>query len=300
MTVRSESALVLMATFNGERYLRDQLNSIYEQDGVKITVVCRDDGSTDCTLDILAEFSRNKGLLVLKDAHKCGSAAKNFRRLILDSDAEHYDIVLLSDQDDIWLRDKVSTALRYVRSGVALFSSSLIPFSDSGRRSRVLKQSVKYTKFDHLFQGLSAGCTYGMSMGLFSEVRSIIGNNWFETNDFSHDWLVYTVARSRDLRIHHRSSPLVLYRQHDNNVQGASYGISGLLYRLKNINTGWYSAQISINKLLFHSASAEVELITAFENRNVLKLVANITQLRRSIFESIALILLSIFGGRRR
>lgn len=294
------AALVIMATFNGEHYVREQLDSIYNQLKVSVSVICHDDGSTDSTVDILAEYSASKGLILLRDDFRGGSAAKNFRHLMNSVDPNGYDVVLFADQDDIWFDNKVFVALEKVRQGVSLYSSALAPFSDDGAQYSALKATVNLKRYDHLFQGLSAGCTYAMSVSFFKEVQSIIAGPWFDRNDFSHDWLVYTIARSRNASIFHDPRPMIRYRQHAMNVQGASAGIGGVFYRLRNINAGWYSGQISFNKTLFLPDSKEFRIIRAFEQGDLWTLLANITHLRRSIHECVAVICLSILGRTGR
>jgi glycosyltransferase involved in cell wall biosynthesis len=98
---------VLLATYNGERFLREQIDSILAQDYASLRVLARDDGSSDGTVAILKEYEERfpDRFRVMPAGASTGSAKKNFLLLMEASTAKH---VCFSDQDDVWLRDKVS------------------------------------------------------------------------------------------------------------------------------------------------------------------------------------------------
>jgi len=282
--------VVLLATYNGENFLAEQLDSIYAQEHVCTLVVARDDGSTDNTVKILERYEGSHGLILLRDTSDGGSAAKNFRHIVLAANVEDAAVVFFSDQDDIWLPDKMYTALKKVEEGADLYSCSLIPFDLERGEMRILKEKINPVRFDHLFQGLSAGCTYALSPRFFSIVKSTFLDPWYGTSGFSHDWLIYTLVRANDMLFHHDPIPRVLYRQHSSNVQGAAAGFDGFLYRLKNINAGWYFEQMVKNKSFFHSTSPEAIIIDAVSARDMGLLLRNLRNLRRSFTESVVLV----------
>ncbi len=98
---------VLLATYNGEQFLREQIESILAQDYAPLHVLARDDGSDDQTVAILEEYAQRYSdrFRVLPASPGTGSARDNFLRLMQSSRARY---VCFSDQDDVWLRDKVS------------------------------------------------------------------------------------------------------------------------------------------------------------------------------------------------
>jgi rhamnosyltransferase len=289
-----------MATFNGEKFVADQLKSILTQAGVAVRLLVRDDGSTDGTVDILNKFASDfpNQISFVRDANKGGSAAKNFRILFFAANVEPGDMVFLADQDDIWLPDKLTSACTKLQQGTSLVSGALEIMNPNGTISGTLKKDVKFRRFDYLFQGLSAGCTYGLSSELFLLVRNALKSKWFENNTFSHDWLIYTVARANCLNIFHDCVPRVKYRQHSSNVQGAITGLGGILYRLRNINQGWYCAQILHNKSYFSEGMIENSIVQAFEDRKLLFILKNLRNLRRSLLQSCALVIFMIFRRR--
>src|ERR1700676_4709683 len=103
---------VLMATFNGERWLPEQLDSIRNQQQVHVRVVVSDDQSTDCTMEVLDEHSALLPLTILPaQKDRFGSANRNFLRLIRDADIDEAWYVALADQDDIWHPNKLARAV---------------------------------------------------------------------------------------------------------------------------------------------------------------------------------------------
>ena len=100
---------VFMSTYNGSRYLRDQINSILNQEGVHVKLVVRDDGSSDETLDVLNEYA---GKIVVISGINIG-CEKSFLELLYSNFKSKY--YAFADQDDIWVSDKLKTAIEKIR-----------------------------------------------------------------------------------------------------------------------------------------------------------------------------------------
>lgn len=100
---------ILMATYNGEKYLRPQLDSILRQSNTDWRLIIRDDCSTDNTVQIIREYQQqypDKFILVQADAPS-GSAQNNFFQLIKYWQQHGTaDYVMFADQDDVWLQKK--------------------------------------------------------------------------------------------------------------------------------------------------------------------------------------------------
>jgi len=103
--------MVLLATFNGETYLIEQLNSIQNQSDIEVFVVASDDCSSDSTPQLLNDAHTENNQFIVLFSQKLGSAAANFFRLLRDADFSNIDYVALSDQDDIWQADKLCHAV---------------------------------------------------------------------------------------------------------------------------------------------------------------------------------------------
>ena len=115
---------ILMSTYNGERYLAEQLDSIFRQTWPNIEVLVRDDGSKDATLEILNEYQKKHANLYVFPGTNEG-LTRSFLELIQKCDA---DYVAFSDQDDYWLENKIEVAVERLAEfdGPALYCSNQI------------------------------------------------------------------------------------------------------------------------------------------------------------------------------
>jgi len=102
---------VLLATYNGERFLREQIDSILSQDYNNLRVLARDDGSTDCTKEILNEYAQRfpDRFQIMPADLPTGSAKQNFLKLMKLSTSQY---ICFADQDDVWLADKLSKTMQ--------------------------------------------------------------------------------------------------------------------------------------------------------------------------------------------
>ena len=100
---------VAMSTYNGERYLREQIDSILNQKNVDIVLFVRDDGSKDATLDILGEYSAKYDNVLFSAGNNLGIGKSFYEALRLAPESDYY---AFSDQDDVWLQDKVASGVK--------------------------------------------------------------------------------------------------------------------------------------------------------------------------------------------
>ncbi len=109
--------LVMMATYNGEKYVAEQIDSILAQGGgVDVTLVIRDDGSTDGTAAICEQYARNHSNIDFAVNEQNKGCALNFMDMVYAADATTYDYFAFSDQDDYWLPEKLSKAIEQLNS----------------------------------------------------------------------------------------------------------------------------------------------------------------------------------------
>jgi rhamnosyltransferase len=234
---------VLLATYNGRQWLPDQLDSILAQRDVSVTVFALDDGSSDGTVEWLAERSSDEPrLVVLHGAGGSGSAAGNFFRLVARADVSPTQLVAFADQDDLWLPDKFARHAALLRQGYDGISSSITSFDERGRRTLVRK-SYPQREFDYLTESPGPGSTFLMSPRLFAKVRAVLADDPLAAQADFHDSLVYAVARSSGLRWCIDPVPTVNYRQHDHNVMGANLGSASALSRFTLMRTKWHRSQ---------------------------------------------------------
>ncbi|HEX2494581.1 MAG TPA: glycosyltransferase, partial [Steroidobacter sp.] len=149
--------LVLLAAFNGARWIERQVRSILEQADVDVHLSIRDDGSNDDTRQLL-ENLRDAGRIQISYAPSAsGSAAQNFFALIRATKADSFDFVAFADQDDEWCTDKLRRGCSILReSGSSGYSSSVVAVWEDGAE-RLLSQSHAQTRGDFLFEGAGQG-----------------------------------------------------------------------------------------------------------------------------------------------
>lgn len=237
--------LVLLASRDGARWIRQQLETVLAQEDVEVRIVVRDDGSTDATLLEIAAFSADERVRLSCPSDAAGSAAQNFLTLILENPAEGFDYVAFSDQDDIWRRDKLARACRML-SGErsAGYSSATIALWPDGSTAS-LQQADVTTSADFLFEGGGQGCTFVLHAEFYGRVRNFVREHRPMTREIHyHDWMIYALARSWGERWTFDSRPSVSYRQHGGNDTGARAGVAGARKRLALIKSGWYRKQL--------------------------------------------------------
>jgi rhamnosyltransferase len=284
--------LVLLAAFNGSRWIGEQIDSILRQAQVDLDLLVGDDGSSDGTLDELKKYAADRRVQLAPPASPSGSAAQNFFRLFRHAAAQDYAFVALSDQDDIWHEQKLIRACSALTDSGASGYSCAVTAMEKGRPKGVLKQVDSITESDFLFEGAGQGCTFVLTASLYGRVRTFLMTHPAEAQlVYYHDWSIYALSRLWKLRWVFDPQPMMLYRQHEANDTGARSSAAGILWRLANIKSGWYLRQLSaISQLCFAVAPADPVIVEWME---LLALPRGITR-RYRMFRFCAR------GGRRR
>ena len=157
MTKFKPSILVILASYNGEKYIREQINSILNQKNVNIKIHVFDDASKDKTGQIV---EKRDNVILNERKIGSGSAAINFLEALLELNFKHelikYDYIAFSDQDDIWLENKLSRSIQFLKQGFELYGSNLNIYKDGKFTNEMVVKSQKQKKYDFLFEGGSA------------------------------------------------------------------------------------------------------------------------------------------------
>lgn len=283
---------ILMATFNGSAFLRQQLESIFDQEKIEVTLFISDDVSSDDTLTILQEFHlRGLPVHIISKDRKFGSAAPNFFWLIKNVDVSLFDFVALSDQDDIWFSNKIANAIESMRlSGAEAYSSSFVAYWPSLGRKIYVDKISKQTRNDFWFQSPGPGCSQVFTIRSFLLMQSFIKNNWHAVLQVDyHDWFTYAFFRYFKIKWLIANDANFLYVQHSKNQLGVNNGIFALLDRAKMMSGGWYSSQCS----RVYAAVTGGDFFKDF--CTIQFLLRNIFWLRRKKCESFIVALLFIF-----
>ncbi len=238
---------VLLATYNGERWIHDQVGSILAQADVAVSIFWADDGSTDRTVEIMTELAARHQRIYRVVGDPMGSAARNFARILATIDILPFDFIAFSDQDDIWLPHKLRRAVDRLNQGSAdCYASDLITLHADGARARVHK-SQPQRKFDFLFEPASAACTIVLCGTAARRIREIIGTRYLSwSGRESFEWVLYASTRSRSMPWIIDTVPGILYRQHENNVFGANAGWAAAARRIAMMRSGWFREHLTL------------------------------------------------------
>lgn len=212
---------ILLASYNGEKYIEEQIRSILAQQNVEVDIMVRDDHSSDKTVALVKEHFSTLPLHI--NTPGTGSAAHNFLKMVehLQFDAS-FEYVAFADQDDIWLPNKLAAAVEELtKHNASLYCSNLTKWDTSNGSYSLLKKDFPQKKYDYLFEGGSAGCTYVMTKDFAQQFQAFIqAMDFSDWKGLSHDWLVYFFARSKGYKVVIDPKPYILYRLHTENVHG--------------------------------------------------------------------------------
>ena len=294
MRIDNPRVNVLLAAYNGEEWIKEQIDSILAQKGVRVHIYISVDKSTDDTPAICEGFaSNNDCITVLPYGEKYGSAGANFYRLIKAVKCNPYEYYAYSDQDDIWFPDKLSHACSTMeRLRCNAFSSDVIAFWPTGRKKKITK-SQPQVKYDHIFEAAGPGCTYVLDCDSFGLVQSYVSEDLYNCNSIVlHDWLTYSICRANGLTWHISSVPGLLYRQHSSNQVGASVGWTAFLRRFRLTKSGWYwrEAQKVVR------VTNQIELIDFFQQVHP---ILNLHLIRRSWRDRVKFVMAWLFYAPR-
>lgn len=207
------SCLILLSSYNGEKYIEDQIQSIFDQKGVIVNILVRDDGSKDNTLPILKAISaQHPNALSIIEGNNVG-IHNSFAELIQLAPAG-YDYYAFSDQDDIWDTDKIFSAIKVLTKFDVPFYCGCARLVDSVRTPLNITTSnpktFKYymsTSHKVMTPGVQ-GCTMVLKNNFFAEIR---GNY---PREYGHDTWIPIIA-SYFYGCVYDEVPRMSYRQHD-------------------------------------------------------------------------------------
>lgn len=279
MIFKNQRAVILMATYNGSRYLSQQICSIQAQNYDNWSLVIRDDGSTDDTINIVNDFvDRDERITFLKDSHgSAGSAVGNFSFLMQHALNEGSEYIMFSDQDDIWDSDKISVQMNYM--GRLIQASPNKPFlvhTDlevvSEDCQSINSSFMKYQGIHHEYkdalrvliaQNFVTGCTVLINRSLLKLALPI------PYHAIMHDWWLALCAASVDgLKYIDRST--LKYRQHYLNQVGAK----GYWSTLNPFSVNWFKRWVNLRKELLatmRQAKSLYERIKDQEENKIIK-----------------------------
>mgnify|MGYP001625368537 CR=1 FL=1 len=209
--------LVLLSTYNGEKYLDEQLKSIFNQKNVKVSVLARDDGSNDSTTKILEKWKQTHDLNWYTGNNV--KPAKSFLNLI--KNAKGYDYYALCDQDDYWCNEKLSVATNLLESSSAdlYYSATTLVDEKLNRIKQIDYPQHDYTLYQSIMYNNISGCTMVFGENLKKAI------NIYEPQYLAmHDWWIILLCKALKMKTVYDSESHILYRQHGDNTVGLKQG----------------------------------------------------------------------------
>lgn len=220
--------LVLMATYNGEKYINEQIESLFAQEGVQVSLLVRDDGSTDNTTTILDNWSKKSDTRWYTGPHL--NAKYGFFELLCKASETNYEYFAFCDQDDVWDRDKLAIALERLEQvpdnipGLYYCGQRLV--NEQLELLSVHKLNPHRTVLTRFLIGDIAGCT-----AVFNKTLVQIVSQYRPAYMRMHDLWIMKVCAALGGEVIVDPQAHLAYRQHGNNVEGLQDTLRSKMHR---------------------------------------------------------------------
>lgn len=286
---------VIMSTFNGERYIAEQIESILKQKRVEVILYIRDDGSQDNTVAIIKKIQKTDKRIILIEGENIGWKRSFLTCLKQAGDADYY---AFSDQDDVWLPDKLYKAtekLAKKKAEVALYAGNVWVADeklDIIRSYHPENKNMLERPFQQLIiqDGMPGGLTY-----VFTPSAKKMLLRLFPGGTFGHDYLLFRVCLYFG-EVVYDSIPYVLYRQHGNNVIGASKNFVWWIQKKVNTLKSKASAPISEAAGTFLSEYSAAE----FKDKDVYEFLIKLRSYPKTLATKLKLIMMPEVKRQRK
>ncbi len=257
----TKKVLILMSTYNGEEYVREQLDSVLEQSYPDVDILVRDDGSTDDTFVILKEYEEMHPNIRAYQGENIG-VNRSFFELLQKSDAKAAYIGFC-DQDDYWLPEKIERAVeklkRYDAPALYCGAKTLVD-ENLERLSEQQNPHVNPGFGNAVIESVCSGCTLLMNRALADIIKERLPEDVIH-----HDWWCYMAACYLG-ELYYDENSYICYRQHSGNEVGAS-GSALAMIRAKARDLkkrhGDLKKQLSDFRRFYHSEPEKDALVDA-------------------------------------
>ena len=223
------SVAIVMATYNGEKYIAQQIDSIIAQTHQDWQLLVHDDGSSDSTMQIVAEYEKQDSRIrLIDDGVQFHNSSANFIHLLKNVD-DKAEYICLCDEDDVWEVNKIETCLCEMRHYAEKHEMPVCVCTDmcliDADGNKYVDSFWSYAKVNPnssfaslLIENTATGCTMMFNRTVLNYVRNLTDKE--VGNIIQHDWYIALVCAS-DGVYRQLQCPLVCYRQHGSNVVGA-------------------------------------------------------------------------------
>jgi glycosyltransferase involved in cell wall biosynthesis len=258
---------ILMATYNGKSFIAEQLQSIEEQSYKNWRLIISDDGSSDDTLSIAKQFQQKweSGRLEIRQGPQQGFC-QNFLSMACDTTIQA-DLYAFSDQDDVWMSDKLERAVSYFDKS----NESQLPRA-YGTRTQIVDDALKPLGLspeftlpssfrNALVQSISGGNTQ-----VFNSVAKQLLEQAGPQKVISHDWWLYQLVKGAGGIFYYDPVPSLLYRQHSNAILGSNNSLKSRVGRLRYVLNGRFKHWNDIN----YTALCNIRHLLSRDNQDIL------------------------------
>lgn len=217
---------VCIATYNGEKYIKEQLLSILHQLNKNDEVIISDDHSTDNTIEVIKSLNDNRIKIFLNEKDK--GYTRNFENALEKASG---DIIFLSDQDDVWMDEKVKKSLILLKDNDFVVSDAQVVDNDlkTLAKSNFEIRNVKHGFFNNFIRCRYLGACYAFNKNVIIKSLPFPKNSEY----IPHDYWIYMIAIS-NFRVGVINEPLIQYRRHTLNTSSGGYkSYNSLFKRIK-------------------------------------------------------------------
>lgn len=217
--------IVLLSSYNGEEYIREQLDSLLKQTMLPDKIVIRDDGSKDDTLCILEEYASSYPFITYYNGRNKGPARSFFDLIYNCEEADYY---ALCDQDDVWFEDKIETAVKSLENednSIPLLYCSKYTLTDGNLNplNSEVSDLYRFSDYPHsLLYHTAPGCTFVFNDAARKKIIRYDADNEF---CMIHDSIIHKIVAMFGKVILDESSHMY-YRQHGNNQIGMDANVA--------------------------------------------------------------------------
>lgn len=214
---------ILLATYNGEKYLVEQLESILNQTYKDFNLIVSDDNSKDSTVKILNEYAKKDNRITIYKQEKNLGVISNFEFLLSKVKSKYF---MFSDQDDIWSENKIEKSLKRLKdtdsdivfTDLMVVDDKLNVLYDSYWSLKGFKEKIlKHNSFEALYlNNYVTGCTMLMKKEIIKKVLPLPKKSKYVLHDY---WIVLITSQSG--KVEFLNEPTIKYRQHKNNRVGS-------------------------------------------------------------------------------
>ncbi len=301
--MEEKKVAVVLSTYNGEKYVKNQIDSILNQTYKNIEIYVRDDGSKDRTIDVLKEYEE-QGKIKLYPKENVGFIKSFFECLSFCKDADYY---AFCDQDDEWFEDKIERAI--VKLNEKDSNKPLLYFADYDFYDDNMQfiSHSKSHKYGPSFRNAIVDCiTLGINTVINKKARDIMVNSGIQKS-CGHDWTAYMICSSMGEVIYDKVSTLK-YRRTGKNVSPGGKGfIAFQIWRIKKFFVNDYFSNVKEELIEFENlfgdklSEKDKKILSLFTNKkysfkNSIKKVFYPKMFRQKLIDEIMLRVIFLIG----